>query len=889
MMCEWSSSAARMIASSILLLALSSVKGALGAEAGRAIRLLPYPFADVVSFASDVDEQRPWHGAAIHRVFNEEIGLTISDSLWPQGDSVNASSLFLGPGRLNRTSSGVGTEPTFALLLRQWHRGNIDHFHGWQEDGPYELRNEIEPPLEISGVRTEQRLPDVHPGLDPQMSQNVRFYFSAEPPRDLQIVLHDRLGKGMSFGAESIARGKNVQYEVGKSGWIVEVLIPASPSDPMSLAVSPLLIDRVELIAPSCRGGCAASLTRIERDHFSRQTVLSELPWLERWNVRPAFVTSHGGDTLVQTFGVEGKSLVAPRTPDTLLADPTLVVVREGLADQKQSHAYHSDLLKRLSVNGVWSYFPEQFEDIYVRAEVTKWALRMPPLTTTYEGFYNFPRTQSQLITAGLSSEEKFTSDMKAMFPGMPEQEIRSLYCGSMCSISQGNALASLLRESIYHIDNGKKIKHLWYTHFGSEAGDGTFKSSPESPITPVVQQWMRRLANYVYDFDGRIGPDRRVWSPPANTWVRYQIMQAGIADHLNVDADSSSIQIMPWQDPVTHRTVPDWQAGTRDLHGLTVYVDHPEHASVSVGGKAVESFTPNPPDETGRTSITIVDDNTPTSIVGQVALRDRGSVEIHSGSFTDVTSANKFLSIAADQSGQAEVIFKPWSLDLWNTSHLTFAIRKRLAVAEKESNSKGKVTIELLMEDSGRVSFLESQMPPEGVSGSSVWPVLPLGVFGEWQYQTLDVARLKWPKFSASDENWRRSPLPLGRVMQVRIAVAGAAAGEIVDIRDLRALRPSGNGEAPDGTKLVAGRVTRDGMIPLPLVPVQATSSSREIVNTTTDRDGYYFFYHRPRGEQLAIQAQFEKSICYPLQGRKIEVNKNEAEVDIETNFCVE
>jgi hypothetical protein len=591
---------------------------------------------------------------------------------------------------------------------------------------------------------------------------------------------------------------------------------------------------------------------------------------------------------MVQAFGVEGKSLAVPRTPGTLLADPAVVVVQEGLADRKQSHAYHSDLLKRLSVSGVWSYFPEKPGDIYAKADVTKWADRMPPLTTTYEGFYNFPRTASQSYAAGLSSEEEFTSDMKAVFPGMPEQDIRSLYCGKMCNVSQGNALASLLAESIYLVDTGKKIKHLWYTHFGSEDGDTTLKSSPENPVTGTVQKWMRKLANYVYNFDGSVGPDRRVWSPPANTWIRYQIMQAGIADHVNVDADSSSIKITPWQDPVTHRTVPEPKAGTRDLHGLTIYVDYPERASVSIGDKAFETFTRNPPDETGRASITIVDNNTPTSIVGQVALQDRGSVEINSGELSDATSINNFISIKASPSGQAEVIFKPWSLDLWNTSHLNFAIRKRLAEASKESTSKGEVTIEMLMEDGGRVSIQESQGPLEPVSGSSVWPVSPVGVFGEWHHQTLDVTRLVWPKVSASNENWRRPPLPLGRVMQVRIVVTGAAAGEIVDIRDLRALRPSGNGEAPDGTKLVAGRVTRDGMIPLPLVPVHATSSSGDVTNTTTDQDGYYFFYHRPRGEQLAIEAQFEKSACYPLQGRKIEVNKNEAEVDIESNFCV-
>src|ERR1700733_5721200 len=121
----------------------------------------------------------------------------------------------------------------------------------------------------------------------------------------------------------------------------------------------------------------------------------------------------------------------------------------------------------------------------------------MSPLTTTYEGFYNFPRTQSQSITAGLSSEEKFTSDMKAMFPGMPEQDIRSLYCGNMCNFSQGNALAILLMETIYLVDNGKKIKLLWYTHFGSAAGDGTFKwfaGKPDYACCPAVDEGVRQL-----------------------------------------------------------------------------------------------------------------------------------------------------------------------------------------------------------------------------------------------------------------------------------------------------------------------------------------------------------------------------------------------------------
>src|SRR3984957_18837324 len=119
---------------------------------------------------------------------------------------------------------------------------------------------------------------------------------------------------------------------------------------------------------------------------------------------------------------------------------------------------------------------------------------------------------------------------MKAVFPGMPEQDIRSLYCGSMCNIAQGNALASLLAESIYLVDTGKKIKHLWYTHFGSEDGGATLKLSPENPVTGTVRKWMGELANHVYNFDGSIGPDRRGWFPPPHTPGRQQNMQAGHA-----------------------------------------------------------------------------------------------------------------------------------------------------------------------------------------------------------------------------------------------------------------------------------------------------------------------------------------------------------------------
>ncbi|OKO82968.1 carboxypeptidase-like regulatory domain-containing protein [Bradyrhizobium sp. NAS96.2] len=842
------------------------------AEAGKpdaAVRVLPYPFSHIVSFASDTDALRPWHGAAVHRFFNEELGLTISDSLWPQG-SEGISAFFVGPGQLNRSPSGIGSEPTFALLLREWHRGNIDHFHGWQEDSLLPFRTEIQPPLPLSAARSSLSMSSV--GLPPQPSRNVRFYFSAAPPTDLSIMLHDSNGGSSIFDPGDIARGQDIQLEVGSLGWIVEVIVPLQ-SNSVTRPVDPMSIDRIEFIAPSCATGCSASLTRVERDHFSRHTVLSEIPWLEAWNVRPAILTSHGGNTLIQDFGVPGHVMKF-----AAYDNPALVDTHEALADQKQSHAYHSDLLRKLGVLAVWSYFPADAKDLFTPVDGPEVQHGLLPLSSTYQQLYDLPRASPPSLDT--SSEDKFDASARVSLADIPEAERKELYCGSSCTVSQGNALAMLIASHLQSINRGKKVKGLIYTHFGSEEGTAVFRASPEEPVTPAVRKWMRRFANYVYDFDGSIGVGRRIWSPPANTWVRYQVMHSNIASHLAID--KSSISITPWTEPVTQTTWPDMRAGTRDLHGLTVYVPDSEHASVRIGGKETQSFTRNPPDETGRTSITLVDDHAPTPIIGRVSLNDRASIEAISGQFTDASAASPYVSLATEQSGDASAVIKPWRLDLWNTSHLQLAVRKRCSGKNGESCLGSRFKIELLMEDGGTVSIREDQ-PADGHLSSSAWSIPRLKKLDEWVSHTLDVAQLAWPKFIDERDDWRRPPLPVGRVKEVRLSLTNAPPGTTLDVQNFRALRPSGNGQAADGTKLIAGRVTLDGSMPAPGVQVRAATGPGHIVSTATDQDGYYFFPGQPSGQIVSIRAQLGSRQFFPRQGRRIEIGKDEAELDIE------
>ena len=852
------------------------------------IRALPYPFAQMVSFSDDADELKPWHEASIHRVFNQEIGLPVTDSLWPHGSN-RLSTLLLGPGRPNRTPSGIDGMPTYALLLREWHRGNIDQFHGWQEDSTYQLRNDFQPAVSLSSGQADIALPPTDPVIADEQRQNVRLYLTAEPPADLTVTLSDTTGRSLSYGPEQVVRGRNVQAKRGANGVIVEFMIPTEGDRLDRLALDAGRIDHVTLTAPSCGQGCAVAVTRIERDDFSRATVASELPTLENWNVRPALLTSHGGNTLAQDFGVSGRFYEVPRTPGTIFSDASVVVHREAKATEATSHAYHADLLKRLGVEGVWSYFPADPAH-YFGLLKSDAKLPLPPLTNTYPGFYNVPR--STVGTFDRSSVEAFAEDIRRVLPGLSLEERRALYCGVNCDSAQGDALALLLASSVEMIRSGTDVRHFWYTHFGSRGSE--FDHTIANPVTLEITNWMRKLANLAYDFDGKVPAAQRVWSPPASTWIRYQELHAAIANHVSVLADGVTVSIEPWLDPVTGRIMPDPMAGSRDLHGLTLYVQDSEHAHVIVGNREIHTFTRNPPDESGRPSITIVDDNTPSALLDHVALREKGSLSVESGVMAERDPANgdpeesRILSLTAGSDGNAELMVHPSRLEFWNTSHLALAFRKLAPGSFGGRHSSGTAEIDFVMDNGDVVSINEEDPADQPTPGSSHW-IIPRAQTGQdWHYETLDTASLIWPrKVDTEGQKWARPPLPLGKVRYVRITLEGATPGTKIELSGIRALRPNPNGESADGSKLVAGRVTLNGRSGIPNVKVRAVSVSGEVMKTFTDQDGMYLLPHRPKGDILAISAQLNGQYCTIAQGRRIEIAKNEAELDIGVDTC--
>ena len=216
------------------------------------------------------------------------------------------------------------------------------------------------------------------------------------------------------------------------------------------------------------------------------------------------------------------------------------------------------------------------------------------------------------------------------------------------------------------------------------------------------------RIANYHYNFDGKIEEPRRVWVPPAGVVARYRFVHPQVARHTSIDPGTSRVGVQSWKDSVTETTIPNPITGTRDLHGIAIYVPDSRKAAVAIAGKETLTFTRNPPDQSGRPSITLVDDSTPTTLVDELPLAATGTVTSDGASWSEpggeragAPRGKTFGTLTATHD-RPVLRWKPSRLDLWNTTHFQFAYRKRAAEGK---SSRGLFFVELETEDGSVVS----------------------------------------------------------------------------------------------------------------------------------------------------------------------------------------
>jgi hypothetical protein len=647
------------------------------------IRRLPYPFTNMVTFYSDVDLQAPWYGRLMHQLINERLGLPISDSVHVTSAAgvPLESALFKSHAEVNDQPSLVDDHTVAGLLLREWHRGDIDQLHSWYSDYLPQFKFEIREPIAPTADGAEISLPPAQwmHGYFASANrgyQQLRLYFDREPPVDLEVTLRFKSGAVVTAEQRLVRRGRMVQAQSPPDGPFIVSLVLDAPPD-VGIPVPPGADDKdltaLTLRAASCGAGCAAKLLKLARDNYGRLTVLDQMPWLEAWDVRPLVFTSHGGNTVYQSFGAGPYPIAAPQVPGR----ENIRQIGQFEANNPFGPAYIADLLReRLGVRAVSSIDSStDFREFYY------WYEAVPKLLSNFVGLYVLPRTYSG---AGLVRD--FSELQKVLAKGnlsLRDVEQARHFCRTqyVCTeASQGPTAGFDLAVSRALIEAGRSVEHLWYQHLGVMRIDPDYPISQIDPIKPAIRAELEALANRYWNVTGNVPEQQRTWVPAVSTWQLFRIARETIGDHLVLGPDASEVHITPWDDPVTGRRVPEPEAGTRDFHGITIYVANADTARVFIGNREVTTLTRNAPDGTGRPSVTIVDDNTPSVIFDEAAPETLGSVAVEHGRWSwetgDAAYGHRFGRLYADGEG-ARVTIRPADLAFWNPSHLHFAVRK--------------------------------------------------------------------------------------------------------------------------------------------------------------------------------------------------------------------
>jgi len=852
-----------------------------------------------VSFSNDADQQAPWHGHAIHRLLNARLGLHVTSSCWVHAAAPGQAALFVGVTRRNDAPSGVEGLGTAALLLREWHRGNLDHFHGWTQDDVYRLRDACDPAVRLGAGRVRIELAPTAPPVADWDYRDLRLYLTggdAAPPPIRCLELRDAGGARLRLDGAAL-----IQYPCEQDGAryrVIEALLDearlAGAGGEAGFRLARLV--RIDVVsdagAPDADG---AAIAFVERDNFSRTLVERQRPALERWNVRPNYCACHGGFSMTAAFGEP-----TPAEENDLIGTvaPPVVAEQVPAADAPASHARHDDVLRALNVGFVYPFLYADSRSVDHFGDGP-----LPELAPYGDGFRRVARSYTPVIPRDYPDAASFAEALCAAEPSLDPAEVRALYLpGKPYWSTHGEYLGLLVALSCARATQGRESEHFWTSHFGTVVTTDEAPVDAARPFPPGIRRRFERLAEHHYGVAEHAPPAARVWVAATGVFLQYRLAAALLADAIRVDGASGTVRVAAITDAATGRRLPAPGSGTRDLHGVTVYVEDAAAARLEVDGTASECFTRNPPDESGAPSITIVSDRHPTPLLDRLPAEHVAHVRCEGGRLVhDRGSAGGLRArwrrapaaaaaavtehrLEAARGGHAHAAIRFLHADCPNTSHLQLRFQLERAGAA----SRARASFALDYADGHRVVLAGAGNP--ALAAAAAWWEFDEqlledgsldGAAGEWRSAVLAADQLRFAARVRAD--WRSLPaLPAlsGEVRALTLALDGCIPGDRLRVDFVRALRPSSNGLAPDGHHWVAGRVLADGR-PAAGVAVECESSSGRRRGARTDALGGYELDGVAPGEILSLRARVRGRWRVPRGGPYVDVRKDEAEVD--------
>jgi hypothetical protein len=797
------------------------------------IRPAPYPFFRMLSIPADCCATQFPDVFYTHSLLSRRFGLDTGFSFFPFSAGGAASLPHGGPpvlfwkGQREPRVAPVRVESedidVLPLFLSYYYRGWLDHLHSWSTDSTPALSlvartsrgfaedGEVEVELQtFGGITTELQ------GFDVSIRATegvASFELTLEDPDGMRhhVVFGTELGDRPGWDLSGRTRAELVHAYLRLAD---EHNRPSLRSLGRPGADGTVL--RGASLWATGTKGARIEVTAVRAFDLTREMIEGEMARLRELNVLPSCTSYHGGYS-------DWAALLPPPRPFTLKGRQ---VVRSALGARRGTPAYHADLLHRFGVDFLLHFDPAG-EDRFgpIRTEDgTKW--------------YGFRRDltgpEDERFPAASSHDER-------------AENLGRLVAGFLASVPDFGDACSL------------------YTHFDYYNGaafvapcPATLQMSAVKKLHPHAEAALRLLSDAFYDLDGLRKASQRVWVGPVGVQMRFLQVRGALADHARLDGNT--VRVTPWTDPVTERFCPDPDFLSQDLHGQTFYVPDASTARVFVKDVEIKSLTRNPPDFTGRESVTVVDVTTPTVVFDEVDLAEQNGRTVPDGAscfFRRVPYAGEYaLEVRAEQSGHCGVRWEPFRLSSHESEFLRFAYRK--------TNPATKAEFSWVLTDGTAAVVTEGEL-----GGRQGWQVARRD---DCDYHEVVVSFADMQGPTLGDKL-----LPRGEVSGVTFGLDDASPGDSVFFDRVEFLAARGVRPHCGHGLVVGGRLypNLDG-------ETVTLTVGRQTRRATTTRGGWFLFTGVPAESVVEIAYERDGVKYFPLQGRLTQVVRNDVELHI-------
>jgi len=779
------------------------------------VRLLPYPFARCISIVSDHDHTERIDYEAYRDLLVTRLGLDFRDSFylyhdtdhrkirtswWTDHATLPAVAWFGHDGGANSSADRTRDRTrclSFLEVVREAHRGNLDHVHGFSWFGTRLLPLRVRQPGPRSGSQQVLVFPVpqdlAHERVPPE------WLFQADDMPVLAVAVQlERAASPVPFGIELVGRDGRRSWssyapvEIG-DGWrpcfaleggpVVLFAWRAAEEREPPLA-SELVAARISFPAGERLRVGGTILASMHREELLR--ILGRMSG--RYGFSVSLLVDHAGRTFLNVDGERGtRALVDAR----MTGSPACSVY--GLI--KREDAYFSTLAD--DPEAINYVLPELVRDFSVRF--------VNPGHVSGELCSEFSIFNVVVPTTARDGARLYLA--RRTFPPLPESLARDPRRAQDAGTrSLPHRLDELLELECSAVGSSSPV----YTHLGN--------------VLPKRE----RARPYYRNISGEVPAQRRVWFSPPTQLYDYALILRELGRHVS-HPEEGCIRVSRWHDEVLDRELPVSQ---QQLHGVTFYVSDRDRARVFLGDEEVRLLQRNRADMTGRESVTVVGDGIRWVIFDEVdPAESTAGWSWHEGD--DAFAGSAFGRLRLPASGELSVVVPLEGVSPSGAQHLAFAVR-----SADEAASFG---ITLDTATGGRFYFGEETCCPPLTSLTARY-LTGVPESGIWRLNLVPFADLEWnPEVTVG------AALPSHPCRFVTLVATGPEGAE-VDVDCVFFVRTSSTAHDTTGAHVLVG-----GEIPgvgagIRVVASVAAGRARLERDTLTDRAGLFLLEAMPR-----------------------------------------